>query len=72
MHEKVPNDIEELTFEMFGDTFDDLKANKSTKHKFIINGGFAVKESLLKICKVVWKTEKIPESWTETTLIQLY
>ena len=72
MNEKIPNDIEELTFEMFENTFEDLKLNKSTKYQFFIKGGNSVKESLFKICSVVWKTEVVPESWAETTLIQLY
>ena len=72
MLEMVPNDIEELTYEMFENTFDDLKVKKSSKYQFILKGGNSVKESLFKICSIVWKSEKIPESWTETTLIQLY
>ena len=42
MNEKIPNDIEELTFEMFENTFEDLKLNKSTKYQFFIKGGNSV------------------------------
>ena len=71
MAEKVPDDINHLTDEMFEETFKAL-SSKVGKYDFIIKGGAALKSALLKVCKSVWMSEKMPESWYETTLIQLY
>ena len=42
------------------------------KYEFIMNGGPALKSALMSVCQSVWRYEKLPESWTETTLVQLY
>ena len=45
---------------------------KNEKYEFIMKGGPALKAALFSVCQSVWTTEKFPENWRETTLIQLY
>ena len=56
---------------MFEATYKAL-SNKDGKYDFIMKGGEALKSALFKVCQSVWTTETIPETWHETTLIQLY
>jgi hypothetical protein len=42
------------------------------KYNFIMKGGQSLKAALFNLCKVVWRTEKQPERWSNSTLIQLY
>ena len=71
MAEEIPDDINHLTNEMFEETYKAL-GSKVGKYEFIMKGGAALKSALLKVCQSVWISEKMPESWHETTLIQLY
>ena len=72
MNERFANDIDALSYEMFANTYEAIKAKKSCKYQFVLQGVCDVKEVLFKICSVVWNTEIIPQSWTKTTLVQLY
>ena len=71
MGEVIPEDVNNLTDFMFDQTYKAL-SKKTGKYDFLIRGGSALKSALLKVCQSVWATEKIPDSWNETTLIQLY
>ena len=72
MMEKVDDDLDSITEQMFEETFQALKKKPGNKYEFIMNGGPAIKSALMSVCQSVWRYEKLPESWTETTLVQLY
>ena len=66
------SNLEELTEERFQNTYDILTKRKGAKYKFIKQGGDSLRAALFNLCKVVWRTEKKPERWCQSTLIQLY
>ena len=70
MSEMIENDVE-MTNEMFFSTLDNLKKKGGTKYNLITKAGKSLKNALLKLYKVVWDQETIPDSWRETTVIQL-
>ena len=72
MTECIENDIEFLTVEMFEESYNILRRKPGEKYKFIMNGGHVLKMALLKICQSVWQSERLPQSWEKTTLVQLY
>ena len=72
MEEDISDDIDELTIDRFKKTYETLKKRKGTKYQFIMKGGAAMKAALYKLCQTVWVSEKLPESWDKSTLIQLF
>ena len=72
MKEKVINDIEELPDEVFLETLQKLKLKPGNKYDFLIKGGNGLKMALLNLYKTVWREEKIPKGWTDSTVIQLF
>ena len=72
MLERLDDDLELITAQMFEDTFKALKSKPGNKYEFIMNGGPALQSALMSVCQSVWRCEKLPESWTESTLVQLY
>ena len=72
MEEICEDDIHELTIDRFEKTYSTLSKKPGSKYKFIINGGQAVKAALFRLCQVVWQTEKQPQTWERSSLVQLY
>ena len=72
MEEIIEDDILVLTHNMLEATFSALEKKPGNKYNFIMKGGEAVKAALYTLCKLVWKTEKLPVIWEKSTLIQLY
>ena len=72
MLERLEDDIEVISEQMFEITFKALKSKPGNKYEFIMKGGPALKSALMSVCQSVWQCEKLPDSWTETTLVQLY
>ena len=71
MLEEIPDDLNNITADMLNDTFKALSM-KNEKYELIMKGGPALKAALFSVCQSVLTTEKFPENWRETTLIQLY
>ena len=72
MLERLENDLDELSEEMFENTFQTLSKKAGEKYDFIFKGGPALKAALFNLCKCAWASEALPQSWQETKLIQLY
>ena len=71
MSEVIEDDMEELPIEVFQKTFENISRKHGNKYKFIINAGYSLKLALFHLFQVVWRTEKIPNSWHESTVIQI-
>ena len=71
MKESVQGDIEELTEDMFMNSWNHIKKTKSEKYKFLFGGGDVIRRVCLNICKTVWRTEIYPTRWNTATLDQL-
>ena len=72
MEEICEDDIQELTIDRFEKTYSTLSKKPGSKYKFIMKGGQAVKAALFRLCQVVWQTEKQPQTWERSSLVQLY
>ena len=72
MTERVENDVEELTVEMFNKAMKTVWQKKGEKYDFLIKGGYDLKNAIFSLFKKVWNEETIPRRWTETTLLQLF
>ena len=57
---------------MFLRSLNDLEIKNKEKYKFIINGGPKLKQAIFKLFNVVWTTEKKPEQWRKTKIVQIY
>ena len=63
---------ESLDPELFNETFIKLSKKSGDKYKFMMRAGSSMKPALYNLCNTVWRTEVLPSSWSESTLIQLY
>ena len=72
MKEKIPNDCEELTLEMFSSTLRSLARKNGQKYKLILNGGQSLHNAIYQLFLSVWKTEQIPQVWHDSRLVQLW
>ena len=71
MSEAIEDDIEELPLEVFQKTFENMAKKHGNKYRFIINAGYSLKLALFHLFRCVWKSEKVPKSWHESTVIQI-
>ena len=71
MDEIVEDDIDELPREAFNKALVTIRKKGENKYKFITNAGFSLNEALYNLYNIIWKNEKIPDSWRESTLVQL-
>ena len=72
MKEEIPDDIDELPFESFVKTLEVLQKKPGHKYQFITSSGESPKAALFTLFQLIWKTEKIPKSWQESTVTQLF
>ena len=49
-----------------------LSQKNGTKYEFILKGGIELKPALFFLYKKVWHNETIPETWTHTTVCQIW
>ena len=70
--EKITDDYEELSFEMFVNALESVSRKPGKKYSFITKAGRSLKEAIIFLFSEVWRTEKIPEGWKKSTLVQLY
>ena len=71
MQEKIEDDIDELSLEMFNEALKTVASKNGEKYKFLLRAGHSVINALFILFSEVWKTEKIPEGWMESLLVQL-
>ena len=69
MLELVEDDMEELPVTTFNKVYNDVCRKSGNKYDFLVKAGNGLKEVLFVLMKSVWKTEKIPVKWQESTLI---
>ena len=72
MKEYVPNDVEELSHEMFSAALRKVRKRNSEKYKFLVNAGQALLGAVFELFSTVWRTERVPKKWLDSELIQLY
>ena len=72
MSEVVPNDLEELPVDSFFKTLESLTKKPGNKYDFITKSGASLKAALLNLFQLIWKTEKLPTSWQESKVTQLW
>ena len=71
MLERVPAEEIELTHEMFSKSLSILEKKVGSKYNYITKGGRALKAALFQLFKTAWKTEKLPDEWRKTTIVQI-
>ena len=49
----------------------ELKKKKAEKYELVLKSGYSFKKALFKLFKAVWDTEKKPEEWRKTTIMQI-
>ena len=62
---------EELSEEMFVNSWRCLQMKSGKKYEFIFKGGKSLYRALLHLLQTTWKEEVCPRSWSSSTLIQL-
>ena len=70
-NDESANNIE-LSQENFNATISYLASKPGSKYEFIMKAGNSLRPALFNLCKIVWETGKIPNSWSKSRLIQLY
>ena len=63
---------QELPDDLFDSTLKALSKKPGAKYDFITKAGPSVKSALRNVCKTVWRSETLPENWSQSTLVQLY
>ena len=72
MIERIENDHEVLTLEMFNKSLNILWTKKGNKYDFLMRAGHDYKEALFSLFQKVWYEEQIPTGWTKTSIIQIF
>ena len=77
VHERILKEIKEheiefIAYEMYTKTLKELSQKNGTKYEFILKGGRELKQALFFLYKKVWSNETIPETWTHTTVCQIW
>ena len=60
-----------LTREMFNNSLVELYKKNKEKYQFVLRGGKDLHDAVFKLFEQVWITEKKPEQWRKTSIIQL-
>ena len=71
MQEVFQEDLHELSDE-FDQVFNDVIKRPGNAYDFLIKAGSSLKPALKNLCKIAWETESLPESWSQSTLVQIY
>ena len=72
MDEFNPDYEYELSLAMFNEALKRLSNKNAEKYRFILNGGQSLVDALFHLFQSVWSSEKIPEGWKKTSIVQLY
>ena len=71
MFEEVENDLEEIPYQAFEKAYEKIKSKSGKKYEFYKNAGTSLKMAVFNLFRIIWKREKIPSKWMDSTLIQL-
>ena len=71
MMEEVKDDIQ-FSQELFNKSLNILKKKGGGKYDFLTKCGQSLKAALYNLFKVIWDTERKPDMWRDTILLQLY
>ena len=71
MHSHTDSNYE-LPDDLFDSTFSELSKKPGTKYDFITKAGPSMKSALRNVCKTAWRSEILPEKWSQSTLFQIY
>ena len=69
--DQTPDESESLDYDDFLRRMKIVSLKGKEKYKFLINSGQAFKDCLFQLFKNVWESEKIPDQWRNTVIIQL-
>ena len=72
MNEEVDNDMEEMPRELFEKALKKVTSKPGDKYKFIVKGGYTLIDAIYVLFCSVWKSEKIPEKWYNSELVQVW
>ena len=72
LKEIIPDDLDELPEDPFDKTLKQISEKPGNKYEFIKKAGYSYIQALYQLFSTVWKTEKIPNKWHESTLTQLF
>ena len=72
LKEIVHDDLDELPEDLFNETLKQISEKPGNKYEFIKKAGYSYIQALYQLFSTVWKTEKIPNKWHESTLTQLF
>ena len=64
--------MEELPEESFHKVLESLMKKPGNKYEFITKSGSSLKFALLNLFKIIWRTERLPASWQESEVTQLW
>ena len=71
MEERLEDEIS-YSEDMFREAMKSVAKKGGKKYDFILKGGTSLHNALNKLFKVVWEEEKLPDSWRETMIVQIY
>ena len=49
-----------------------MSKKPGNKYEFITKAGYSLKAALFNLCKTIWRSEKIPDNWQESNVIQMW
>ena len=71
MMEEVKDDIQ-FSHEIFNESLNILKKKAGWKYDFLTQCGQSLRSALYNMFKVIWDTERKPDMWRNTVLLQWY
>ena len=71
MAERLDDNIEELSYEMFLNAMKKVSLKHKDKYQYILRAGNSLLNAIFSLYSLVWKKEDIPESWSDSLLVQL-
>ena len=72
MEREIDNDADVLTLSQFHAALRTVAKKHSEKYNFLLKSGNALLNAVFRLFSLVWSSETIPDSWTDSLLVQLY
>ena len=72
MLERIENDVDTLTLDMFNKSLRILWTKKGKKYEFLAKAGQDFKAAVFSLFQKVWNQEEIPTGWKKTSIVQIY
>ena len=70
--DQSPDESDRLNYEDFLQRMRTVSLKGKEKYKYLLNSGQAFKDCLFDVFETLWRKEKIPDQWRNTTIIQLF